>query len=213
MLKNVERRNFMKNQAKKPITKKWWFWLIIIILICGAFGGIIKSQEKNENGNSSNSTQVQSSNGDESTEAKTEKVTQKTTTEITTEKESKEDYIANCVEVAYKDLARDPDKYKGKNIKVTIEVNQELTGGLFTESGYRGYEDYELDLENANSTYLQKEWYISYEIAEGELRILTNDVVVFYGEYTGTIEMERALTGTTEYVPNLKARYHEIISE
>lgn len=203
----------MKNQAKKPITKKWWFWLIIIILICGAFGGIIKSQEKNENGNSSNSTQVQSSNGDESTEAKTEKVTQKTTTEITTEKESKEDYIANCVEVAYKDLARDPDKYKGKNIKVTIEVNQELTGGLFTESGYRGYEDYELDLENANSTYLQKEWYISYEIAEGELRILTNDVVVFYGEYTGTIEMERALTGTTEYVPNLKARYHEIISE
>ena len=203
----------MKKQEKKPITKKWWFWLIIIILICGAFGGIIKSQEKNENGNSSNSTQVQSSNGDESTEAKTEKVTQKTTTEITIEKESKEDYIANCVEVAYKDLARDPDKYKGKNIKITIEVNQELTGGLFTESGYRGYEDYELDLENANSTYLQKEWYISYEIAEGESRILTNDVVVFYGEYTGTIEMERALTGTTEYVPNLKARYHEIISE
>lgn len=203
----------MEKQEKKPITKKWWFWLIIVILICGAFGGIIKAQEKNENGNSSNSSQVQSSNDDKSTEAKAETTTQKTTAEVTTEKESKENYIANCVEVAYKDLARNPDKYKGKNIKVKIEVNQELTGGLFTESGYRGYEDYELDLENADSTYLQKEWYISYEIAEGESRILTNDVVVFYGEYNGTIEMERALTGTTEHVPNLKAKYHEIISE
>lgn len=202
----------MENQPKKPITKKWWFWLIIVIFICGALGGVVKSQEKEQNDRSSSSSQIQSSS-DESTEAKTEKTTQKTTTAATTEKESKENYIANCVEVAYKDLARNPDDYKGKNIKVTIEVNQELTGGLFTESGYRGYEDYELDLENDNSTYLQKEWYISYEIADGESRILTNDVVVFYGEYNGTIEMERALTGTTEYVPNLKAKYHEIISE
>lgn len=203
----------MENQKNKPITKRWWFWLIIVILICGAIGGIIESQEKNEKSNSSNSSQVQTSNGNESTEAKTEKATQKTTTVATTEKESKEDYIANCVEVAYKDLARNPDNYKGKDIKVTIEVNQELTGGLFTESGYRGYEDYELDLENDNSTYLQKEWYISYEVADGESRILANDVVVFYGEYNGTIEMERALTGTKEYVPNLKAKYHKIISE
>lgn len=202
----------MENQPKKPITKKWWFWLIIVIFICGALGGVVKSQEKEQNDSSSSSSQIQSSS-DESTEAKTEKATQKTTTVATTEKESKENYIANCVEVAYKDLARNPDDYKGKNIKVTIEVNQELTGGLFTESGYRGYEDYELDLENDNSTYLQKEWYISYEIADGESRILTNDVVVFYGEYNGTIEMERALTGTTEYVPNLKAKYHEIILE
>ena len=202
----------MENQPKKPITKKWWFWLIIVIFVCGALGGVVKSQEKEQNDSSSSSSQIQSSS-DESTEAKTEKATQKTTTAATTEKESKENYIANCVEVAYKDLARNPDDYKGKNIKVTIEVNQELTGGLFTESGYRGYEDYELDLENDNSTYLQKEWYISYEIADGESRILTNDVVVFYGEYNGTIEMERALTGTTEYVPNLKAKYHEIILE
>lgn len=195
----------MENQAKKPITKRWWFWLIIVILIFGVCGGIVKSQEKHDKNNPS---RIQAS-----TEAKAETITQKTTTEATTKKESKEDYMASCVEVAYKDLARDPDKYKGKNIKVTIEVNQELTGGLFTESGYRGYEDYDLDLENADSTYLQKEWYISYEIAEGESRILTNDVVVFYGEYNGTIEMERALTGTTEYVPNLKAKYHKIISE
>lgn len=128
-------------------------------------------------------------------------------------KNDKESFIANCVEVPYKDLARTPDNYKGKKIKVTIQVNQVMTGGLLTESGYRGYEDYDFNWEDENSTYLEKEWYISYELPDGESKILENDVVVFYGEFTGAEEMKRALTGTTDYVPNLSAKYHQIISQ
>lgn len=128
-------------------------------------------------------------------------------------KNDKESFIANCVEVPYKDLARTPDNYKGKKIKVTIQVNQVMTGGFLTESGYRGYEDYDFNWEDENSTYLEKEWYISYELPDGESKILENDVVVFYGEFTGAEEMKRALTGTTDYVPNLSAKYHQIISQ
>lgn len=130
----------------------------------------------------------------------------------TTANFSKEQFIANCVEVPYKDLARNPDDYKGKNIKVKIQISQVMSGGWFTESGYRGYEDYDFDLDDDSATYLKKEWYISYELDDGESKILEDDVVIFYGEFNGAEKMERALTGTTDYVPNLNAKYYEIVS-
>ncbi len=202
----------MEKQERKSIFHRWWFWLVIVLFVIGIIGSRAQSRDKNASDSSLSSSQTQSESSNNSASTKPKKQ-ETAATSTKSASQIKEDYIANCVEVAYKDLARNPDNYKGKNIKVTIEVNQKLTGGLFTESGYRGYEDYELDLKNDNSTYLQKEWYISYEIADGESRILANDVVVFYGEYNGTVEMERALTGTKEYVPNLKAKYHKIISD
>lgn len=130
--------------------------------------------------------------------------------ELDKHNQNKASYIASCVDVPYNDLARNPDNYKGKKIKVTIEISQVMTGGWFTESGYRGYEDYELNFDD-NATYLKKEWYISYELQDNDTRILEDDVVTFYGEFNGTEEMERALTHTSDYVPNLTAQYYDII--
>lgn len=70
-----------------------------------------------------------------------------------------------------------------------------------------------MDFEDDNATYLKKEWYISCELADGDTKILEDDIVTFYGEFNGTEKMERSLTGTTDYVPNLNVKYYQIISE
>lgn len=198
------------DKPKVPFYKKWWFWVIVVVLVLGIIGGGTagskgKNDDSSSKDNSSSAVQADVDVTEAVTEAPTEAVTEAPT-------ESREEYIANCVEVAYKDLARTPDQYKGQKVKVKIEISQVMNGGWLTDSGYRGYEDYDLDFENPDSTYLEKEWYISYEIAEGEPKILENDVVYFYGEYAGTEEMKRALTGSTDYVPKLNAVYHDIIS-
>lgn len=128
-------------------------------------------------------------------------------------KETKEEYLASCETISYEQLVRNPDDYAGKRIAVKIGISQILTKGILSSGGYRGYEDYEFSLdsygENGN-TYLQKEWFISYD-TEQTPRILENDTVVFYGEYSGLTTMKRALTRTKEQVPLLNAEYHEIL--
>jgi len=110
-----------------------------------------------------------------------------------------QEYKDSAEIVDYSDLIRNPSKYESKIIKVTMSVSQELTGGVFTESGYMGK-------SNGN------EWYAHYNIPENSPRILVGDTVIFYGEFTGLKKMTRALTGTAEYIPRIDVKYHSIIS-
>jgi len=106
------------------------------------------------------------------------------------------DYKASCITVSYDDLVRNPQNYEGEAIKVTVKIQQEMVGGLLTASGYRG-------------TSSGNEWFINYDLPDGSSRILVNDTVTFYGEFSGLTKITRALTGTKEYVPELNAMYHE----
>lgn len=127
-------------------------------------------------------------------------------------KETKEEYIASCQEIDYKTLARSPEEYTGKRIKVKIEVSQVLSSGFLKSGGYRGYEDYEFNVMEDGSTFMEKEWFIEHD-PNTEPRVLENDVIVVYGEYAGVKELERVLTNTKEYVPVLTGKYIEIITE
>ena len=129
-----------------------------------------------------------------------------------TPEETKEEYIASCEEIDYKSLARNPEQYEGKRLKVKIEVAQIMTPGLLKSGGYRGYEDYDFDIMDDSQTYLEKEWYIEYE-TDNEPRILKDDIIIFYGEYGCVEELERALTGTKDYIPVLNGKYHEVVSD
>lgn len=120
-------------------------------------------------------------------------------------KKDKENFIASCIEVSYKDLARNPNTYIGKKLKITVEIQQVISSG-FSTNAYRCYEDYDI---HSGATYLDKEWYVEYYLSDDESRILEDDIVTFYGTYDGTSKLERALTGVTDYVPTLKAEYYE----
>lgn len=122
-------------------------------------------------------------------------------------KKDMQDYIQSCKSVPYKDLLRNPDSYKGQKIKITVEIQQIMSGGIFTDGGFRGYEDYDI---SAGDTFLQKEWYINGSVSDSGTKILKDDIVVFYGEFAGTETIKRALTGVKEEVPCIDFKYYSI---
>lgn len=111
------------------------------------------------------------------------------------EKERIDNIINSAVNVEYDDLIRNPEKYVGTVIKIQVKIEQELVGGILTDSGYRG-------------TSGGDEWYISYELPEGSSRIIEGDTVTFYGTFDGLAKVKRAFTGVTDYVPRINADAH-----
>ena len=114
---------------------------------------------------------------------------------------SEQEYKDSAIVIDYNNLAREPDKYMGTILAVTVDIAQTMTGGLLSEAGYRAYESLFSD-----------EWWIKYEIPKDAPRILDKDKVTFYGEFMGLKSITRALTNTKDYVPQLDAKYYEILS-
>lgn len=114
------------------------------------------------------------------------------------EKEAMADYSNKAITIKYEDLVRDPNKYKGDIIKVTIKISQIMSGGFLTEAGYAGKQGGD-------------EWFIKYTLPEYSPRILEGDTIRFYGEFDDVTEMKRALTNTSVFIPKLNAKYFELI--
>lgn len=192
--------------AKKKKLPVWAIVLIVIgaIVIVGVIGNLANGGDSGKQPTSPTAQDKVESKDDD------KKDDEKVSSEESKPQESKEDYIKSAKEIAYKDLAREPDQYKGQRIKITVQISQIISGGLFTSGGYRCYEDYDL---GKGDTWLKKEWFVDYKLPEGASKILEDDVITFYGEFDGTTEMERALTGTKDEVPVLKAVYYDLVSE
>lgn len=107
----------------------------------------------------------------------------------------KDDYIAACQIYAYKDVERNPDSYKGKQIKVTGTVIQ-VSEGLFDSVVLR--------VEDNNGD----TWYVTYTHREGESRILEDDRITCYGECTGVTSYTNVL-GSQVTIPSLKMVYYK----
>lgn len=176
-------------KPKKPIYKKWWFWIIIVfvsMIIVSAFGNDDTSNSTANNTSTSSSAEI--------------------TTESTTELPSmnKEDLEESCKEISYKDLARDPDNYKGELVKFSGEVVQVIESS-FGANEYRvavtkdeyGYYDYD-DIV-----------YLTYSLKDGESRILEDDIITFYGTYTGLTSYTSTIGGKIT-IPSVDAEYIEI---
>ena len=116
--------------------------------------------------------------------------------------EGKNQYESSCETVNYEDVAREPNIYKGKRIKVTGIVIQESEGynnsvTLRVASGTNGYDDI---------------WYVTYTRADNEARLLEDDNVVIYGECSGT-KTYKSVLGARITIPAVKARYVEIVPQ
>lgn len=127
------------------------------------------------------------------------------TTNQLSESDIRQDYIDNCEIVLYKDLNRNPQNYIGKKLAITGKISQYLAGGTFYEEGFALYEDYDLSKQD---TYMQNRWYVNYEQPQTN-RILENDIVTFYGEFSEMIELE-SIFGAKGLFPKMIAKYHVI---
>ncbi|MGN0529284.1 MAG: hypothetical protein ACI4IE_09135 [Eubacterium sp.] len=184
-------------KPKKPIYKKWWFWLIIvfvlIIIISAVSGG---GSDSDSSSDASSNTTVSEEITEEETETTTETTTVTTTEETTV---SKKKYKEQCKKINYKDLARNPDNYKGEKVKFTGEVIQVI------ESSWDNSVEYRIAVSKEDWGYSSDEVvYVTYEMSENESRILEDDIVTFYGEADGLCTYESTM-GAQISIPQVNA--------
>ena len=100
-------------------------------------------------------------------------------------------------------MARNPDNFKGTNVKVTGEVIQALYG--YGSVSLR----VNITKEGNYTTYYTDTIYVTYTPEEGEDKILEDDIITIYGtsdgEYTYTSTIGASVT-----LPYIKGKYIEI---
>lgn len=130
--------------------------------------------------------------------------TQATTTTVATTKSAasiKEDYMAKCKKYSFKDIARNPEQYKGEYAKLEGQVIQ-----VMEENGF-----YSLRVNITKGEYdiWSDTIMVAYQGSSTSNRILEDDIITMYGKldgmYTYTSTMGASIT-----VPLLRAEYVDI---
>lgn len=181
-------------KQKKPVTKKWWFWVIIVVVAIGLISAISGGGDETVPTGGETTTQ---NSPIETTKAETTKA------ETTNSSISEIDYKAACEIVAYKDIARQPDTYAGKNIMFTGEVMQ------VDENSYTDDIVLLIQVTQDEYGYWDDLVYVTYTLPDGAPRILEYDIVKFYGECEGTYTYETVM-GSNNTIPSVSARYIDI---
>lgn len=108
--------------------------------------------------------------------------------------ELRAEYIAECEDLSYSGISRNPDDYKGKKAVISGTVIQ-VQEGFLDSVTLRVQTDYGI-------------WYVTYTRAEGESRILENDSITCYGECRG-VETYTAVLGNTVTIPRMDMKYYD----
>ncbi len=200
---------------QKP-KKKGKGCLIAVLVVVGlfVFCGIIAAIAGNSDSNSSTtkpSTTV-SEKADKSTSKKNEKDNEKETktTEKTTKKESLKEYKKVCKSYKYKDIARNPNDYKGKKAKFTGKVIQAEESTFLGETEWTLRVDVTATYDEYMDEYSYDDTvYVTYTTKDSDSRVLEDDIITMYGELDG-IETYTSVLGSSVSIPKFKAKYVEI---
>lgn len=121
-------------------------------------------------------------------------------TTIQTLEISRGDYTAQCSPVIYKDVARNPDQFKGSSVTfsgVVLQVEEDSPAV------------YLILQDNAESLLSLDAWYVTYNQSRGEPRILAGDRITVYGDCTG-IQSYESVLGTSQTVPSMQMRFYDL---
>lgn len=177
---------------KPPIYKRWWFIAIIVLIVLSAIGGSGSSSD------SSASSSKATSKASESTASSVASVVP----EI-----SEDDYKAECQTVDYKELCRYPEKYEGTKIVVKVKVSQIIDANFSgSEKAWRTYTD-----NSGYGFYADDEYYMLDKRGGDAVKILDDDIITVYGEFTGLEKITRALTSTTDELPRIEVKYADLV--
>ena len=118
---------------------------------------------------------------------------------------SKEEYQELCEEYTYKEIARNPDKFRGKNIVFTGKVIQAQEGigdsvtlrVNMTKNEYGNYED---------------TVYCTYSYSDEDSKILEDDIIKIYGECQGDTSYT-SIFGQKVTLPEIEIKYFDLIEE
>lgn len=179
---------------KPPIYKRWWFIVIIVLIVLSAIGG------SGSGSDSSASSSKATSKASTSTASSAASVVP----EI-----SEDDYKAECQSVDYKELCRYPEKYEGTKIVVKVKVSQIIDANFSgSEKAWRTYTD-----NSGYGFYADDEYYMLDKRGGDAVKILDDDIITVYGEFTGLEKITRALTSTTDELPRIEVKYADLVEE
>lgn len=179
---------------KPPIYKRWWFIAIIVLIVLSAIGG---------SGSGSDSS-ASSSKATSKASASTASSVASVAPEI-----SEDDYKAECQTVDYKELCRYPEKYEGTKIVVKVKVSQIIDANFSgSEKAWRTYTD-----NSGYGFYADDEYYMLDKRGGDAVKILEDDIITVYGEFTGLEKITRALTSTTDELPRIEVKYADLVDE
>lgn len=102
-------------------------------------------------------------------------------------KQEEKNFKAKCKTYTYQQIARNPEKFKGTNVKLTGEVVQALYGDDSV--------DLRVNITKQGTYYISytDTVYVTYDTEEGEDKILEDDIITIYGtslgeySYTSTV--------------------------
>nr|DAI18518.1 MAG TPA: hypothetical protein [Caudoviricetes sp.]DAO13664.1 MAG TPA: hypothetical protein [Caudoviricetes sp.] len=179
---------------KPPIYKRWWFIAIIVLIVLSAIGG-----------------SGSSSDGSASSSKSTSKASTSTASSVASvvPEISEDDYKAECQTVDYKELCRYPEKYEGTKIVVKVKVSQIIDANFSgSEKAWRTYTD-----NSGYGFYADDEYYMLDKRGGDAVKILDDDIITVYGEFTGLEKITRALTSTTDELPRVEVKYADLVEE
>lgn len=116
------------------------------------------------------------------------------------EEQEKQEFISSCQTYTFEQIARNPDKFKGTNVKLTGEVVQ-VIDGLASKSLRVN-----ITKNGTYSTYYTDTIYVNYMPEEGEDRILEDDIITIYGTAQGDYSYTSTI-GTTITLPFVSGKY------
>lgn len=176
---------------KQPIYKRWWFIAIIVLIVLSAIGGSGSGSDSSASSSKATSTSAASS-------------VASVVPEI-----SEDDYKAECQTVDYKELCRYPEKYEGTKIVVKVKVSQIIDANFSgSEKAWRTYTD-----NSGYGFYADDEYYMLDKRGGDAVKILDDDIITVYGEFTGLEKITRALTSTTDELPRIEVKYADLVEE
>lgn len=194
---------------KPPIYKRGWFIALIVLIILYAIGSSDSSSNTaSSTSTSASSTKAEVSRSSSSVTVSSSVESDSSTSEIpSTPTLSEDEYRAECETVKYKDLCRYPDQYAGKKITITGKVQQIMDANwLSSDKAWRVQTD-----NDGYGYYLDDEYYAIDKRPSDAIKVLQDDIVVIYGEFTGMTNVTRALTNTTDEIPCIDVAYVDIV--
>ena len=121
-----------------------------------------------------------------------------------TKEEIKAEYIAACQVYDYKEIARQPDQYKGNKARFRGKVIQ-VSEGIINSKKV----DLRINVTEGEYGLWDDTIYVKYTYKDGEPKVLEDDIVNIYGTIEGTTTYVSVL-GSKITIPSLKAEYIEI---
>lgn len=188
-----------EKEEKKKFYKKWWFWVIIILVVAGIIGS---TNNQNNTISTSSSNTNNETNIVEKQETEEEKQARLEQERLQKEQE-KTTFKAGCQTYTFEQMARNPENFKGTNVKLTGQVIQALYG--------TGTVDLRVNITKKGeyTTYYTDTIYVVYYPEEGEDKILEDDIITIYGTSQGDYTYTSTL-GSPVTLPLIYGRYIEI---